>query len=113
MALSKQKNKIIIIYFFSSLLATLRVFTAPSMSLHMREKEKKRFETYFKIPTLLAGRGVTTQTPSSSSNNNNNTNNNSSSNNISNNNTNKINSRTQSQKKSTAFNIKQQKVEFF
>jgi hypothetical protein len=58
----------------------------------------------------LVGRGVTTQAPS----NNNNSNNTSSNtnNNTSNNNTSKRNSRTQSSKKSVAFNIKQQKVVF-
>jgi hypothetical protein len=45
------------------------------------------------ISALLVGRGVTTQDPSNISNNNN---------------TSKINPRTQSQKKSAAFNIKQQ-----
>jgi hypothetical protein len=50
----------------------------------------------------LVGRGVTTQAPSSNSNNNNNTSNNTSIRNL----------RIQSQKKSTTFNIKQQKVVF-
>jgi hypothetical protein len=54
-------------------------------------------------PALLVSRGVTAQAPFSSNNNNNNT---------SNNNTNKRNSKTQSQKKSVAFNIKQQRVVF-
>jgi hypothetical protein len=49
---------------------------------------------------LLVGRGVTTQAPSSSNNNTNSSN------------TNKRNSRTQSQKKFVAFNIKQQIVVF-
>jgi hypothetical protein len=53
------------------------------------------------IPTMLVGRGVITQVPSSNNNNNNTSGN-----------TNKKNLRTQSQKKSTAFNIKQQRIVF-
>jgi hypothetical protein len=55
---------------------------------------------------LLVGIGVTLQAPSSGSNNN------TTNNNTNSNNTNKINSKTQSKKKSTAFNIKQQRVVF-
>jgi hypothetical protein len=66
------------------------------------------FFLVFSIPALLVGRGVTTQAPSS--NNNNNTYNNTNNNNTSSNNTNKINSRTQSQKKFAALNNRQ---EFF
>jgi hypothetical protein len=62
------------------------------------------------FPALLVGRGVTTQAPSSSSNNNNT--NNTNNNNNSNKNTSKRNSRTQSQKKSITFNIKQHRVVF-
>jgi hypothetical protein len=88
--------------------------------LHVREK--KSFETHLLqdtslphlvalfpaplIPALLVGKGVTTQVPSNSNNNNN------TSGNTNNNNTNKRNSRTQSQKKSNTFNIKQQRVIF-
>jgi hypothetical protein len=51
----------------------------------------------FPVLLLLVGKGVITQAPFSSNNNNNNTNNN----------IGKGNSRTQSQKKSASFNIKQ------
>jgi len=103
--------------FFSSFyltLATSRIFEAPPVS-HVCEKES--FETHLLqdtsfrhlvslflaplISALLVGRGVITQVPSSSNNNNNAIGN-----------INKKNSRTQSQKKSITFDIKQQRVVF-